>query len=554
MAISPARTAAFHALASITAGRADLPSALAHARTRLDDERDRGLTAAIVTGTLRWQRHLDYLIEHISRRPLSKLDASVLVITRLSLYQILHLDRVPAAAVVDDAVNLTRAAKKPSATGFVNAVLRSTLRQRHRLPVPSRPTDARNRDEALAYLGITLSHPDWLVARWLDRYGFEHAERWAQFNNGPAPLTLRANRLRTSREAVQQTLAAEDIETETTRYAPDGLIVTAGNPLRRPLDGTFLVQDEASQLVPLALNVQPGERVLDLCASPGGKTVAIASVMHDSGVLVASDVRARRVALMRETIRSSGATHVHLVHIASEGPLPFDTLFDRVLVDAPCSGLGTVRRDPDIKWRRHDLEALAKAQLDLLTRAASVVRPGGRLVYATCSSEPEENDDVVRAFLLRHPEWRQLDLRTDATASLIPVIDDTGVLRTLPFVHGLEAFFAAALVRVRGPGPGQARGRPGAGLGQARGRPGPGLGQAPDMVRSRADEVRDSGLGRRQVSGAHWRSWSDIPHLVRRVDADRVESTRGRGAEARRDDGQRGDRDARRARARAPRR
>ncbi|HEY1303685.1 MAG TPA: 16S rRNA (cytosine(967)-C(5))-methyltransferase RsmB [Vicinamibacterales bacterium] len=448
MAISPARTAAFHALASVAAGRADLPSALAHARTRLDDERDRGLTAAIVTGTLRWQRHLDYLIEHVSRRPLSRLDASVLVIARLSLYQILHLDRVPAAAVVDDAVNLTRAAKKPSAAGFVNAVLRSTLRQRHRLPVPPRPEDVGNRDEALAYLGITLSHPDWLVARWLDRYGFEHAERWAQFNNEPAPLTLRANRLRTSRDAVQRALATEDIDSEPTRYAPDGLIVTTGNPLRRPLDGTFLVQDEASQLVPLALNAQPGQRVLDLCASPGGKTVAIASNMNDSGVLVASDVRARRVSLMRDTIRPSGATHVHLVHIGSAGHLPFDAVFDRVLVDAPCSGLGTIRRDPDIKWRRpeRDLEALASAQLDLLTRAATVVRPGGRLVYATCSSEPEENDYVVRAFLTRYPDWRQLDLRTDGTASLIPVIDDTGVLRTLPFVHGLEAFFATALV------------------------------------------------------------------------------------------------------------
>src|SRR5262247_3856944 len=180
MAISPARTAAFHALASIAAGRADLPSALAHARTRLDDERDRGLTAAIVTGTLRWQRLLDHLIEHVSRRPLSKLDASVLVIARLSLYQILHLDRVPAAAVVDDAVNLTRAARKPSASGFVNAVLRSTLRQRHRLPLPARPADPRDRAAALAYLGITLSHPEWLVARWLDRCSFDQVDAWVR--------------------------------------------------------------------------------------------------------------------------------------------------------------------------------------------------------------------------------------------------------------------------------------------------------------------------------------------------------------------------------------
>ena len=448
MAISPARIAAFKALSAIARERVDLPSALAHSRERLHDERDRALTATIVTGTLRWQRTLDHLIAHVANRPLSKLDAAVIVIARLSLFQILHLDRVPAAAVVHDAVNLTRTAKVPSAAGFVNAVLRSTLRQRHRLPLPQRPasTDAR-REDALTYLGITLSHPDWLAARWLDRWGFEQTERWMQFNNHPAPLTLRVNRLRASREVVQRTLDEEDVITATTRYAPDGLVVTSGNPLRRPGDGTFLVQDEASQLVALTLDAQPGERILDLCASPGGKTVAIAASMHDSGLLVASDVRPKRVALMRDTIRSSGATHVRLVHVPPEGALPFQRVFDRVIVDAPCSGLGTLRRDPDIKWRRSegDLPALAAAQIDLLTRAAAVVRPGGRVVYATCSSEPDENDQVVREFLGRHPEWHAIDLRREAPAGLGAVLDEHGSLRTLPFAHGLEAFYAVAM-------------------------------------------------------------------------------------------------------------
>ena len=427
---------------------ADLPSALAHSRDRLHDDRDRALTATIVTGTLRWQRTLDHLIAHVANRPLSKLDAAVVVIARLSLFQILHLDRVPASAVVDDAVNLTRTAKLPSAAGFVNALLRSTLRQRHRLPLPERPAtiDAR-REDALGYLGITLSHPDWLAARWLDRWGFEQTERWMQFNNRPAPLTLRANRLRASREMVQRALDTEDVITEQTRYAPDGLVVTSGNPLRRPGDGTFLVQDEASQLVALTLNAQPGERILDLCASPGGKTVAIAASMNDSGLLVASDVRPKRVALMRDTIRLSGATHVSLVQVPMERGLPFAPVFDRVIVDAPCSGLGTLRRDPDIKWRRNEdeLAVLAATQIDLLTRAASIVRPGGRIVYATCSSEPEENDEVVRAFLARHPEWHVIDLRPEAPAGLREVLDEHGTLRTLPFAHGLEAFYAVAI-------------------------------------------------------------------------------------------------------------
>lgn len=448
MAVSPARIAAFKALSAVARESADLPSALAHSRDRLHDDRDRALTATIVTGTLRWQRTLDHLIAHVANRPLSKLDAAVVVIARLSLFQILHLDRVPASAVVDDAVNLTRTAKLPSAAGFVNALLRSTLRQRHRLPLPERPAtiDAR-REDALGYLGITLSHPDWLAARWLDRWGFEQTERWMQFNNRPAPLTLRANRLRASREMVQRALDTEDVITEQTRYAPDGLVVTSGNPLRRPGDGTFLVQDEASQLVALTLNAQPGERILDLCASPGGKTVAIAASMNDSGLLVASDVRPKRVALMRDTIRLSGATHVSLVQVPMERGLPFAPVFDRVIVDAPCSGLGTLRRDPDIKWRRNEdeLAVLAATQIDLLTRAASIVRPGGRIVYATCSSEPEENDEVVRAFLARHPEWHVVDLRPQAPAGLREVLDEHGTLRTLPFAHGLEAFYAVAI-------------------------------------------------------------------------------------------------------------
>jgi 16S rRNA (cytosine967-C5)-methyltransferase len=448
VAISPARIAAFKGLSAIAREAADLPSALAHSRERLRDERDRALTAAIVTGTLRWQRTLDHLIAHVAKRPLSKLDAAVLVIARLSLFQILHFDRVPAAAVVDDAVNLTRTAKVPSAAGFVNAVLRSTLRQRHRLPLPERPRESgRRREDVLSYLGVTLSHPDWLAGRWLDRWGFERAERWMQFNNEPAPLTLRANLLRVSRESLRGTLDDEDVLTEPTRYAPEGLVVTSGNPLRRPSDGLFLVQDEASQLVALTLDAQPNERVLDLCASPGGKSVAIAASMNDSGLLVASDVRPKRVALMRDTIRLSGATHVRLIHVPPTGALPFNRVFDRVLVDAPCSGLGTLRRDPDIKWRRteDDLAGLAAAQIDLIERASAVVRPGGRLVYATCSSEPEENDEVVRTFLANHPEWRAVDLRTHATAGLRDVLDESGAMRTLPFAHGLEAFYAVAI-------------------------------------------------------------------------------------------------------------
>jgi 16S rRNA (cytosine967-C5)-methyltransferase len=446
--IAPARSAAYHALRAVAAGREDLPTALAHSRTHLADDRDRRLAADIVTGTLRWQLTLDHLIQHFSRRRLDRIDPDILIVLRLSLYQLIHLTRVPASAVVDDAVDLARAVRKTSAAGFVNAVLRAALRQRHRLPLPPRPADPRARDEAVSYLSIAHSHPEWLVGRWLDRSGFDAAEAWVRFNNEPPPLTLRANRLRAHRTDVQLALAAAGVETTPARYAQDGLIVSSGNPLQRPPDGLFFVQDEASQLVPLAVGALPGERVLDVCASPGGKTVAMAADMADSGALVACDVRPRRVALLRDTVRLSGCRNVRVVHISPAGPLPFRPVFDRVLIDAPCSGLGTIRRDPDIRWRRReeDLAVFAEEQLALLRRAAGALKPRGRLVYATCSSEPEENEGVVDRFLAIERGFQLLDLRDHAPEQLRNVLDDRGMLRTLPFRHGLEAFFAAALV------------------------------------------------------------------------------------------------------------
>ena len=449
---APARTAAYHALRAIAAGRADLPTALARSRQHLADDRDRALAAEIVAGTLRWQRSVDHLAAHFAQRPLAKLDPDILIVLRLSLYQLLHLDRVPASAVVDDAVDLARAARKPSATGFVNAVLRATLRDKHRLPFPARPEDG-DRAAALAYLGITHSHPEWLVARWLDRHGFDATERWVRFDNETPTLTMRANRLRSTREQLIASLEVDGIEGEPTRYAPDGVSITAGNPLRAPMHDAaheaFVVQDEASQLVPLVVGARPGERVLDLCASPGGKTTAMAADMADQGRLVACDVRDRRIRLLRQTVAASGARAIDIVHLSSAGDLPFTPTFDRVLVDAPCSGLGTIRRDPDIRWKRTEAELplLAERQLVLLARAAAVVKDGGRLVYATCSSEPEENEQVVDAFLATHPDFRLVDLRTEETGVAAPLFDQRGMLRTLPFEHGLEAFFAAALIR-----------------------------------------------------------------------------------------------------------
>jgi 16S rRNA (cytosine967-C5)-methyltransferase len=449
--ISPARVAAYDILRAISSGAADLPTAIAFTRAGIADERDRALAAEIASGVQRWRAALDHLIRDFAKRPIERLDPEVVDILRLSAYQLLYLTRVPAAAVVDDAVDLTKKAGKRSASGFVNAVLRSISRRKHALPLPPRPSDHSDRDATLDYLSITLSHPRWLAERWLERFGLDAAEAWMQFDNTSGSVTLRANRLRTTREELSGRLAADEIVVHPTRYAPDGLVVDEGHPLRGSgqEQGLFVVQDEASQLVTLLAGDRPPLRVLDTCASPGGKTTAIAALMEGRGLLVSCDVRDRRIDLLRRTVAASGAGNVRIVQADLLQPLPFAPVFDCVLVDAPCSGLGTLRRDPDIRWRRRedDLAPLAAAELTMLQHAAETVAPGGRLIYATCSSEPEENEGIAAAFLATTPGFTPLHAG-EATSRLDPaLIDPRGHLRTQPHRHGLEAFFGAVFER-----------------------------------------------------------------------------------------------------------
>ena len=444
-----ARIVALDTLRRVHAGHSDLASALELGRARLSDERDQALAAEISIGTLRWRAALDHAIAWAGDRDLAAFDEDVLDILRLSAYQLLHLDRVPASAAVNDAVTLARLRGHPRAAGAVNAILRRISRDRSRLPMPA-PSDP------VGHLSVSWSHPAWLAARWIARYGFDVALAWARFNNTPAPLTLRANTLLTTRDALAESLERDGVRTRACAYAPEGLVVESGRPFGSPLAGAghFLAQDEASQLVGAFASPPPGARVADACAAPGGKTAQLAAAIGAEGLLVAGDVRGRRVRLLRQTLRAARVTSAHIVVHDLLGGLPFGPVFDCVLADVPCSSLGTIRRDPDIRWsrREEDLGALAARQIRMLDEASRGVRPGGLLVYATCSSEPEENEDVIDAFLGRHSGFALEDPRVSGAGlpgGVAECLDQRGCLRTLPHPHALEAFFAARLRRRR---------------------------------------------------------------------------------------------------------
>jgi 16S rRNA (cytosine967-C5)-methyltransferase len=445
------RTAAARVLLAVGEGHTTLGTELARARENLPP-RDKALLVELTTGTLRWRNALDVYVAAASRRSVKRIDARALAVLRLGAYQLTHLERVPNHAVVHESVQAVRDLGVPRAAGFVNAALRALIRRRHAIALPRRPTPDASRDAQVSYLSVTLSHPAWLVSRWIDRMGFHEAETWCLFNDETPPVTVRP----LDRDCADALLAAirdEAVEAMPAPYVADAIRLPPGTlgRLSPDLRAWIRVQDEGAQLVARMVGAAPGERILDACAAPGGKTLVMAADMHlaadGHSQLVAADVRPGRVALLAETLRRAELP-VPVVRADVRRPLPFGPIFDAVVLDAPCSGLGTIRRDPDLKWARRaeDVAQFAVDQQLMLEVCLGAVRPGGRLVYATCSSEPEENQDVVRAFLARHPEFRPAPAPPSVPS---PLLTPEGWLATNPG-HGLEAFFAAVLERRTG--------------------------------------------------------------------------------------------------------
>lgn len=439
---SRAREVAVRALERVEAAASFADIALDHElAARPLSPRDAALAMELVYGTLRWQRYLDWILAPHSRRRLETLDARVRVILRMTAYQIALLDRVPTFAAVNDAVTLTP--RTPGVKPFVNAVLRSFARRAPREREPAVPRDP---VEALA---TRCSFPTWLAARWVARFGRAEAEALMRASNERPPLTLRANALRTTRDALAERLATEEgLAVRPTRHAPEGLVVGPGGApasWRAFGDGSFAVQDEASMLVGRLLAPEPGATVADVCAAPGTKTTHIAELMADRGRVLAFDREPERLARVREAAARLGITVVDARAGAVDALAPgFRDACDAVLVDAPCSNLGVLRRNPEVKWRRQpsDLGPASRQQSEILAAAGTMVKPGGRLVYATCSLEPEENEAVVSAFLRARPEFA-----IDPPDKFVLPLDPDGWLRCRPDRHGTDGFAAVRFHR-----------------------------------------------------------------------------------------------------------
>jgi 16S rRNA (cytosine967-C5)-methyltransferase len=411
--------------------------------------RDRALATELVLGTLRWRGRLDFLLAHVLEREVAGLDPGLATLLRLGAFQIAVAERIPARAAVDESVRCARAAGFARAAGLVNAALRRLAREHATLALPALDADP------VAHLVHALSLPRWIAERWIARFGPAESAALARASNEVPPLVVRANRLRSDRERLLAELRGRFADARPCRIAPDGIVLgRRGDPGSDPAfrDGRFTVQDEGSQLVVELLDPRPGERVLDACAAPGGKATACAERTGAPGPVVALDRSRRRIALLARDARRLGLGGVLAVAADASRPLPLagGRPFDRVLVDAPCSGLGTLRRNPDLRWRLRpdDPGRLAALQRAILEGVASVLRPGGVLVYSTCTLLEEENEGVVGDFLARHGGFRQSSAR-ELPERLRPLAGADGFVRTLPHRHDADGFVMARLERVR---------------------------------------------------------------------------------------------------------
>ena len=418
---------------------------------RFPTKRDRAFIQTIVYGVLRWRGRIDWIISHFSNIKLQRIDPKVLNVMRMGLFQIIFLDRVPVSAAVNTSVELSKTVAEPYVVKFVNAILRKAGSLHTEVPFPQ---FSRNPVTAIA---AAQSFPEWLVERWLERFGPDECRALCSFINTIPPITIRANGLKTNRDELLEALEQETESVTVTRNSPVGLSFV--NP-RFPVGkltafqkGWFQVQDEAAQLVSLFLAPLPGERFMDACAGLGGKTGHIAQLMENKGRIIAVDKDRAKLGMLRSEMMHLGISTVTTRSMdLALPPEPGKGApgFDRILLDAPCSGLGVLRRNPDAKWSaaKKNLAPFQERQIDMMTHLAPFLKVNGTLLFTVCSMEPEENEEAVAAFLQKHPDFIVEKERETLSDAVRPFVDGDGYLRTFPHAHNMDGFFAVRLKRI----------------------------------------------------------------------------------------------------------
>lgn len=422
---------------------------------------DRALVTELVYGTVKWKGKLDYIISQFSKVKMNKLSVWILNILRLGAYQILFMDRIPVSAACNESVKLARKYGHNASSGFVNAVLRKIS------SVKAPDTDGQinqgaevlaikypdKNKEPVKHLAVKYSHPEWLVDKWIKEFGFDFTEGLLQSNNETPELNVRVNSLKTNVDELTRILKDESVEVNSGKYLPDALTITNSQSLSNLnafKEGLFQVQDESSMLVAYVVNPNPGELVLDLCSAPGGKTTHMAQKMNNKGKIIACDVHTHKLDLVLDNAKRLGINIIKTLELDARIPLKeYFNKADKVLVDAPCSGLGIMKRKPDIRWARtkEDISGIIRLQEAILNNASKYVKAGGALVYSTCTIGSEENIDVINSFLNKNSDFTIDNLTPYLPVKLKEFVTEKGCLELYPNIHKIDGFFICRMTK-----------------------------------------------------------------------------------------------------------
>ena len=403
---------------------------------------DKALMTELLYGVIRWRAKLDFVLNGFYNGDYMKCLNLIKNTLRVALYQILFLDRIPIPVAINESVELIKRIQGEKIAGIVNAVLRNISRniQNIRFPLKS--------EDPVYYLTVMQSHPRWLVRRWVQRFGTDEAENLMSINNNRPNTIIRVNTLKTDIDEIIDILLEREIEFIRSKYLKDTLVIT-NNKIKIPSmdlfeNGFITIQDTSASMAAKLTNAQPNDIIIDLCAAPGGKSFYMAEMMNDTGKIIALDKYTAKINIIDEAIDRMGYTCVIPLH-GDAMEFITDDKFDIVVVDAPCTGLGTLSKKPDIKWKREreDIFKLAEAQKQILDNAAKLVKDGGALIYSTCTTEPEENADNIKWFLEKYPEFT-----LDPAEKYLPKeVCTDGMLQTFPHIHGIDGAFGARLIK-----------------------------------------------------------------------------------------------------------